>query len=33
MQSSASARQQLGAMIKLGPEVSLVVMQLMFGEY
>ena len=28
VQSSASARQQLGAMIKLGPEVSLLVMQL-----
>ena len=32
VQSSASARQQLGAIIKLGPEVSLLVMQLRLGE-
>lgn len=33
VQSSASARQQLGALIKLGPEVSYFWMQLTFGEH
>ena len=33
VQSSASARQQLGALIKLGPEVSPLVMQLTFSRY
>ena len=33
VQSSASARQQLGTLIKLGPEVSPFVVQLTFGEY
>ena len=33
VQSSGSARQQLGAMIKLGPEASLIVMQLRLEEH